>query len=293
MPISTPLKTKLSSSYPLAPSRLEDIDYAIYNYINDDLNIFTDTNQGFQKVPIIYSLPERAYQIKNNPDLRPNGRTLVYPIMSVRRSDVTQNPSNKGRYGVHVPPYFDYYKKGGSIEIARVVNQNKTKDFANANSIRKSSTKKDKNYQTFPGKSKNIVYESYSIPMPSFVEVTYEISIVTDYQQQMNEILAPFLNLSGTPSVFTIKHEGNRYEAFLNQDFTLDNNSSGLDTNERIFKTNIQIKVLGYLVGADKNQSTPNVVVRQSAAKIILQRERVMLGDEIEYHLDEKFHYRR
>ena len=287
MPISTPLKTKLSSSYPLAPSRLEDIDYAIYNYINDDLNIFTDTNQGFQKVPIIYSLPERAYQIKNNPDLRPNGRTLVYPIMSVRRSDVTQNPSNKGRYGVHVPPYFDYYKKGGSIEIARVVNQNKTKDFANANSIRKSSTKKDKNYQTFPGKSKNIVYESYSIPMPSFVEVTYEISIVTDYQQQMNEILAPFLNLSGTPSVFTIKHEGNRYEA------TLDNNSSGLDTNERIFKTNIQIKVLGYLVGADKNQSTPNVVVRQSAAKIILQRERVMLGDEIEYHLDEKFHYRR
>ena len=293
MPISTPLKTKLSSSYPLAPSRLEDIDYAIYNYINDDLNIFTDTNQGFQKVPIIYSLPERAYQIKNNPDLRPNGRTLVYPIMSVRRTDVTQNPSNKGRYGVHVPPYFDYYKKGGSIEIARVVNQNKTKDFANANSIRKSSTKKDKNYQTFPGKSKNIVYESYSIPMPSFVEVTYEISIVTDYQQQMNEILAPFLNLSGTPSVFTIKHEGNRYEAFLNQDFTLDNNSSGLDTNERIFKTNIQIKVLGYLVGADKNQSTPNVVVRQSAAKIILQRERVMLGDEIEYHLDEKFHYRR
>ena len=293
MPISTPLKTNLSSSYPLAPSRLEDIDYAIYNYINDDLNIFTDTNQGFEKVPIIYSLPERAYQIKNNPDLRPNGRTLVYPIMSIRRTDVTQNPSNKGRYGVHVPPYFDYYKRGGAIEIARVVNQDKTKTFANANSIRKSSDKKNKNHQTFPGKSENIVYESYSIPMPSFVEVTYDISIVTDYQQQMNEILAPFLNLSGTPSVFTIKHEGNRYEAFLNQDFSLDNNSAGLDTNERIFKTNIQIKVLGYLVGSDKNQSTPNVVVRQSAAKIIMQRERVMLGDEIEYHLDEKFHYRR
>ena len=55
MPIRTPLNTKLSSSYTLAGSTIEDIDYALYNFINDDLNIFVDTNEGFEKVPVLYS----------------------------------------------------------------------------------------------------------------------------------------------------------------------------------------------------------------------------------------------
>ena len=163
MPIDTPLNTQLSASYPLAPSTLEDIDYAIYNYLNHDLNIYTDTNQGFEKVPVIFSIPERAYQIKADPTLRSNGRTLVYPLMAVIRNSVTKNPSNKGRYGVYVPPYFDYYDRGGAIDIARVVEQDKTKNFANANSIRRSTSGKSKTFQTFPGENKNIVYETLSI----------------------------------------------------------------------------------------------------------------------------------
>lgn len=292
MPVNTPLNVNLSASYPLAPSRLEDIDQALYNFINEDLNVFSDTNGGFEKVPIIFSIPERAYQIKAHPELRPNGRTLLYPLMSILRDSVTQNPLNKGRYGVHVPPYFDYYNRGGSIEVARIVDQDKTKNFANANAIRSSADKRNKNYQTFPIENKQIVYETVFIPMPTFVEIVYTVGIVTEYQQQMNEILAPFLTVAGTPSTFAIKHEGNRYEAFVDPNFPLENNSAGLDTNERIFKTNVTIKVLGYLVGADKNQKTPNVVVRQSAAKLQIQRERSVLADEIEEHLGQKYRYR-
>ena len=62
MPVRTPVDVQLSSSYSLAPSTLEDIDYALYNYVNDQLNIYTDTNKGFEKVPVIYSIPERAYK---------------------------------------------------------------------------------------------------------------------------------------------------------------------------------------------------------------------------------------
>ena len=68
----------------------------------------------------------------------------------------------------------------------------------------------------------------------------------------------------------------------MDPNYSLENNSSGLDTNERLFKTSLTIKVLGYIVGADKNQKTPNVVVRQSAAKLQIQRERAILEDEIE-----------
>ena len=109
MPVRTPLNQELSSSYALKPSTMEDIDYAVYNYVNDSLNIFTDTNKVFEKVPVIYSIPERAYQIKNSPDLRTDGRTLIYPMISILRSNMVQDPSNKGIYGVNVLPYFDYY----------------------------------------------------------------------------------------------------------------------------------------------------------------------------------------
>jgi len=265
----------------------------LYNHINDILNIYVNTNKGFEKVPVIFSIPERAYQIKKDPsDRRQSGKTLVYPLISILRSSMTVNPANKARYGVEIPPYFDYYKKGGSIEIARQIKQDKTQEFANANSIRKSSTKTNVNFQTFPGKNEDIVYESLLVPMPTYVEVGYSIGLVTEYQQQMNELLAPFMAEPGVPSVFRIEHEGNKYECFVESDFSTENNSSGLDVAERIFKTTVSMKVLGYIVGADKNQNTPIIVHRQSATKIRFQRERVILGDEIESHINLKEKYR-
>tara|TARA_R100000008_G_scaffold82331_1_gene66517 strand:- start:742 stop:1623 length:882 start_codon:yes stop_codon:yes gene_type:complete len=291
-----PIRTKApnvqnKAVYPLSPSTLEDVDYALYEFINDELNIYSETNRGFKKVPVMYSVPERAYQIKNDPNLRPNGRTLLYPLISILKTSINQDPAKKGRYGVHIPPYFDYYNRGGSIDIARVIHQDKTKNFANANSIRKSQGQVS-NYQTFPMENKNIVYETLSVPMPSFVEVSYTISIVTEYQQQMNDILAAFASKTSTPSAFKITHNKNEYEAFITPEYSLENNSSGLETSERIFRTTITINVLGYLIGATKNQETPNVVRRQSAAKVQIQRERVVLGDEIDYHVGRKDKYR-
>ena len=292
MPINTPVNTQLSSSYPLEPSRIEDIDYALYNYL-EGLHIRVDTNEGFSKVPVIFSVPERSYQIKNNPTLRSeNGRTLIYPLMSIVKNSMVQDPAKKGRYGVYIPPYFDYYDKGGALEIARVVNQKETLKFANVNAQNLAAGGTNKNYKTFPNDNKNIVYETITIPMPTFVEIEYGIQVITEYQQQMNEILAVFTGATSTPSVFSIEHNGHRYEAFIDPSYGLDNNSSGLGTNERVFKTTVTIRVLGHITGQDKNQRTPNVVRRQSAAKIQFQRERVILGDIPHYDVERKDKYR-
>ena len=113
-------------------------------------------------------------------------------------NSITKDPSKKGRYGVHVPPYFEYYSPDGAITIARQIQQDKTKNFANANTVRKSSNGQIATYQTFPNENKNIVYETLSIPMPTFLEVNYSISIVTEYQQQMNEIIAAFAAATST-----------------------------------------------------------------------------------------------
>ena len=145
--------------------------------------------------------------------------------------------------------------------------------------------------QTFPGENKNIVYESITVPYPTFVEVTYEIKLFSEYQQQMNEMMETMTTFAGSPSRFKIEHGGNKYEALLDPAFNVTNNFD-LGTDERRFETSLTTTVLGYLIGAGKNQKTPNVVIRESAAKIQIQRERSIIGDIPEFRTDRKDKYR-
>ena len=50
----------------IVPSNLENIDQAIYRFINSEINAHTKTNIGFTIVPVLWLGTERAYQIKNN-----------------------------------------------------------------------------------------------------------------------------------------------------------------------------------------------------------------------------------
>ena len=287
MPKRTKLNQDLEATYGFRPSTLEDIDQALFNFINDELNVFCETNGGFKKVPVIFSSPERAFTIKDNPDLRPNGRTLEFPLIAIVRGQMLNNPTNKGRYGVYIPPYFGFYKKGGSIPIARMVNQQESTERANL------TAQKRYKQNTFPFDNKKLVYDTLYVPMPTFVEVTYEIKMIAEFQQQMNQIIASMMGRFSTPVAFKIEHEGNVYEAFGDETFTNEGNNSGLELEERIFKSTTTLTVLGYIIGEDKNSETPAVVRRQSAAEVTIGRERAVLADDPEFHAGRKDKYRR
>jgi len=286
MPIRTNPNEKLVSRHAIEPSTLEDIDFAIYEYIDKELDIFTETNKGFKKVPINFTNPERAFQIKSDESNRLDGQFLVFPQISIERTTVSKDPSNKGIYALHIPEVRDAL--GGSITIARQVKQTKTRDRANADSIRRSSTKVDPNRKTFPRKNEKIVYETISIPMPSYVHVNYSVKIRTEYQQQMNEIVAPFLTRTGAQNSFYLERNGHRYEAFVQADFSQENNVASMGQDERYFTTTVEIKVLGHIIGEDKNQEKPKMVVRETAAEIKIQRERAVFEDELDFHLEIK-----
>ena len=52
--------------------------------------------------------------------------------------------------------------------------------------------------------------------------MTYVIDVKSEYQQQMNEMLQPFMSFTGAVNAFIIENEGHRYEAFLKSDFSVD-----------------------------------------------------------------------
>ena len=185
---------------PFMPSTLETIDFAIYHWLRDDLDLHTDTQEGFERIPVIWASAERAFQVKRGKDLRDQDGTLVLPLITIERTNVVKDPSRKGTARANIPPVGD--EKGGSpsITIARRIKQDKTANFTNAESWRRTSGG-GIDQRTFPKKdafgrhieSKKVVYQTISIPMPVYLEVTYSIMIKTEYQQQMNDLVTPFM----------------------------------------------------------------------------------------------------
>lgn len=269
--------------YSIKLSTIETIDYAIYDWLNKELDLFATTNSGWEKIPTIWVSSERAFQIKNDKDLRDASGTLILPLVTIERASVTKDLGKKGAFYANITAVNDI--KGGSITISKRINQDKTSNYANADTFRK------KGQRFFPRKNNKIVYQHISIPMPVYIDVTYNITLRTEYQQQMNEIITPFINVGRGINYFGLERDGHRYEGFVDSDFAHDNNVSEMTEEERSFKTNIKINVLGYLIGNDKNDKQPRVVIRENAVEVKIPRERVIFGD-IQTHIDEKGFYR-
>ncbi len=160
----------------------------------------------------------------------------------------------------------------------RRIKQNKTRNFANSDAYRRAG---DKNFPLYK-KDKNgkIVYETITIPIPIYVTVSYDFVIKTEYQEQMNDILTPFVRVSNAHRRVIIEHNSNQYEAFIGEDYNPTNTVVDYQTNERTYETTISMDVFGYLIGDEKNEKRPRVVRRENAVEIRFARERIVVQDE-------------
>ena len=265
---------------PYTPSTLETIDYAMFEWMNETIDVFCTTNEGWKKVPCIWVAGERSGQRANQ--IRARDGMLNFPLMTIERSAFTKDPTRKGTFWGNVPAMSGI--KGGSIDIARRIKPDKTANFLNADHSRKNTSVSQGPIRFWnQKKDKKVVYETLSIPMPVYLDMTYTINIQSEYQQQMNEIITPFMTSTGGINYFIAKKDGHSYECFIQADFAQQNNVASMGEERRIFITSITIKTLGYITGGDKNQATPNLVIRENAVEVKIPRERVIYGDEVDW----------
>jgi hypothetical protein len=264
-------------------SSLETIDAAMLRFIDDELNLSVTTNEGFKKVPVLWVTSERAYQIKHNKDLRDKEEMLVLPLITVNRSSINKTPNKKGTVYANLYPVPD--AKGGVVTIARQINQKKTAEFQNNLAARKygpdkTVSSKMKNTNKRNMSIQKVVYETITIPIPTWISVTYEITLRSEYQQQVNEMLRPFITVPGnSPMPKRINYENHYYEVFISGDFANGSNKTDLGMTRRNYENTVSIEVLGYLIGDGENQEKPKLVRRENAVEYKLSREKVILGD--------------
>jgi hypothetical protein len=264
-------------------SSIETIDTGLYEWVHNSLDIHTKTNKGIYKVPVLWLGSERVWQIKKDVRIRDKVGKLILPLITVNRSSMVKDPNFKGAYQANLLEVDDY--RGGTVPVDSRINQDKTQNFqssiAQQNSKNKQQTGKvDENNQ--------IIYETYNTPIPVYVTMTYSITLRTEYQQQMNDLMQPFLTRTGQINSFIFQNDGHRYEAFIQQDFSMNNNTANIGEDERMFETKIDIKVLGHLNGEGYSRKKPDLARRENQVKVRITGERRIIGDRIPWKKKDK-----
>ncbi len=256
----------------ISDSRIENIDTAMYKFVDEQMNLHAHDGTGFKKVPVIMASSERSRLSKGDNRVRDDDGALLLPVISIERTSLVKSPSEKGTVWANVPALDKV--KGGSIPVVRKIAQEKTSNFKNAHAAR---TKGQLNFPTGVDKT---VYKTISIPLPVYVTIMYEITIRTEYQQQMNELVIPFVTTPGGINYIIIRDGVHRYEGFIQQDYTHENNISDFSNEERKFETTFNIKVLGHLIGDGVNQRTPQKVVNETIVEVKIPRERAIVDPD-------------
>ena len=270
------------------PSTIETIDQAVFKYVDETLNLHTNTNKGWKKTPVIWVSAERAHQIKNNRDLRDNSGVLKLPLITLERSSMIKDPAFRGTFQAHIPDHGKGYHSIRRINVpaARRIRHDKTSNFKNAWGARRSGATGQnenghgqQNFPTSPADKSRIVFETIYQPIPIWVKTMYSLKIRAEYIQQMNDLTQPFYTFTGQANSFFSSHDGHRYEGFVEGDFGQTNNIADLGEEERIYQTEIDLKILGYLMGAGPNDERPKITVVENYVDIKIPRERVVMGD--------------
>lgn len=279
-------------------STIETIDSAMINHIKK-LNLHVMTNKGSIPVPIVWVGAERTYQLKHDLTLRDTEGLLKLPLITIERKELIKDPT-KSPLPANVPDLGD----GGYIPVRRRIVQDKTVAFKNAAAVKKSGASSDVGssdtqylksrkfpnkiasmFDTRPVNTKDkVVYETTYIPIPVYVSVKYEIHIRTEFQQQMNQLITPFVashsKLGRNHKYFTMIQDEHLFEGMIDNTFSNDNNAAKLEEEERIFNSVVNIDVLGYLIGSGVNDDINLEKKYENIVDVKISRERVIIEDQ-------------
>ena len=245
-------------------STLEAVDAAVVEWIDKELNISCETSDGFTKVPVVWTTPERAFQIKNNKDLRDINGTINPPLIAVERTSISKDSKNNATYFANLPPNLDV------IYISKRINQEKSSEFQKAQRAKQTGRI---SFVSPRKESKKVVYEYQTIMAPIYATLTYTINIFTNYLQQMNEIVHPFITRPGSTRYILIEKNGYKFELFIEPRIESKNNVNNLEQEERKYNTTITFYVLGNINSDSLNEPDKVIKTYENAVDIKFPKE--------------------
>ena len=311
---------------------IEDVDRAVFNLFDKQLPLQirqggNGSGTGSKKVPVIFATGERFAFLRRKIPLGDRGgdhSALIIPLVSITRTGISQDPDNGISGGQTSPIVIKRRLSKDSPIYKRLVNEHRLRNQddvfdashnlpgvgtgtipGSVGSRRAQVALSDSTRQGYllkPQLSNNI-YETLTIPPVKYYTATYNISLWTQYTQEMNDLLMIVMSLYQNNHRRTFKLETNKgywFVGYVGSDLNADNNTEDFTDAERIIRYNFDIKVNGYIV-APQYQGSPSYVRRyisaptvefstfSSSGKILTQGSSPYSGDPDKFILEDLY----
>ena len=215
---------------------LIDIDTTIAEYMSNTIIPDVVENGSNVKVPLIYGNAERWEGARKNGYLRDARGRVQIPLVMFKRNSIERDASLQHfREQITMPAFRKYSAKN---RYERFSLQSGTKP----------------------------VYEEYSVAIPAYVTVTYEVMIWTSFTEHMNNIVEAFQYATDR---YWGKENGFRFRTRID---SFDNQQEVGEGSERIIRTTFTMTVNAYLL--------PETHGKKPVVKKSYTKKRVLFGVE-------------
>ena len=292
-PISTPEKSEnLAGEFLEIPAcKIEDVDRALFNLFDKDLPLLYTHRNDTRRVPIVFATGERFALIARKKPLRDRSNALILPVISIMRSGFSFGNEIAM---ANAPDVRQVIKKQISREdplyqrLVNKLNLQNSDDLATNSAFTDQTDKLNAEPGRIATRRQNVggsenrvqlgsvlgndignnVYEIYEMPAPDFFMITYEVTLWTQYVQEMNNLLSAISGESHFSSVTSFRVEtekGYKFVAYFDDAVNFSNNFDDFSEDERLVRASFNVKIPGYLLGKSYNGS-PNKIRRYISA---------------------------
>jgi len=254
---------------------VEDVDRAIFSLFDKDLDLFYKHEGSIVRVPIVFATGERFAILSRNKPLRDANDTLILPLISIARGAVSKEMAKGTSTNQTAPVVIKRRISKEDPIYQRIINKEDLQnqdDRAHSShqignrgmgtepgmlSSRRGAVRENSAYRTgrlLEKSGNNNIYEIFELPCVKYYTATYDITIWAQYTQQMNDLLMSIINSSHTNSKITFRIESDKgyyFVAYLDGDFSADNNFTDFTDSERIVKYSFSMSVPAYILNPD------------------------------------------
>ena len=259
----------LKSELYIPPCGIEDVDVAMFNLFDKEINLAVGESNDFKKVPVIFAAGEKWALLKRGKPIRDRNNTLILPLVTIMRTQVSQdNAEDVAGRGINqqtgeivVKRRLDESDRDYQNLVNKTFIQNQLNVAVNVNPVLNQITT-DREISQNANKyivqrgallhsdRRNNIFETIVVPAPQFYTATYEMTVWTQYTQHMNQIvekiMASFLPQGRAWKLNTPK--GYWFVAKVDDaGFESETNFDDMSTSERYIKAKLNIRVPAYV----------------------------------------------
>ena len=274
---------EVPDNFSIPESGIEEMDRSLFDLFDKRLAFQVKIDDQSSKVPVVFSTGERFALTRRASPIRDKNNALILPIISIHRMGVDTSPQ-QGGYGTPIA-YRDqqsyivkkrldkrdrnYQKLINKTGLKNQSNVASRANFASNNIYPGNITKPGKVSSRRNGKNLtfidnptgdllrpnigNNIFEIITLPYPTFLTITYEITFWTQYMTQMNQIIETMLaQFDGQDYAFkVVSRTGYEYVAYVKSPLNNNDNFADFSQDERIIKYSFSMVMPGFLLATD------------------------------------------